>query len=249
MTFRLLTYNIMHGGGTRVQAIAEVIKACAPDLVLLQEATDPANVEKIADAAGMADYRSVRRQSLAFMSREKVAFCEWVRPRVSRHAFIDIVPAGEKLRVFGVHLSAIHSAWTEQRRVLELRALLRKIADQRDRFHVLAGDFNTIAPGVKLDMAKLPLRYHPMLWMTGGRVRWRTIQTVLDGGYVDVFRMLHPDASGDTLPTPDPHIRLDYVFLPHTLAGRATKCDVVRNVTAASASDHFPVLAEITVDA
>ena len=26
MTFRLLTYNIMHGGGDRVDAIAEVIK-------------------------------------------------------------------------------------------------------------------------------------------------------------------------------------------------------------------------------
>ena len=128
MTFRLLTYNILHGGGDRVAAIAEVIKACAPDLVLLQEATDPAKVEKIAELSGMADYRSVRRQSLAFVSRKKVAFCEWVRPRVSRHAFIDIVPAGERVRVFGVHLSAMHAAWTEQRRVLELRALLRKIA-------------------------------------------------------------------------------------------------------------------------
>ena len=27
MTFRLLTYNILHGGGDRVGAIAEVIKA------------------------------------------------------------------------------------------------------------------------------------------------------------------------------------------------------------------------------
>jgi endonuclease/exonuclease/phosphatase family metal-dependent hydrolase len=46
MTFRLLTYNIMHGGGDRIAAIAEVIKGCAPDLVLLQEASNPLNVRK-----------------------------------------------------------------------------------------------------------------------------------------------------------------------------------------------------------
>ena len=248
MTFRLLTYNILHGGGTRVKEIAAVIKACAPDLVLLQEATDPGNVEKIAEAAGMADFRSVRRQSLAFVSKRKVAFCEWVRPRVSRHAFIDIVPAGEKLRVFGVHLSAVHAAWTEQRRVLELRALLRKIAHQRERFHVLAGDFNTIAPGAKLEVGSLPLRLRPLMWLTGGRVRWRTIQTVLDAGYVDSFRMLHPEDPGWTLPTKNPHIRLDYVFLPHALSGRVTTCDVVRSDPASIASDHFPVVADLQID-
>ena len=248
MKFRLLTYNILHGGGTRVNEIAAVIKACDPDLVLLQEATDPKNIEKIAAAAGMADFRSVRRQSLAFVSRRKVAFCEWVRPRVSRHAFIDIVPAGEKIRLFGVHLSAVHAAWTEQRRVLELRALLKKITQHRDRFHVLAGDFNTIAPGAKLDIGTLPLRLRPLLWLTGGRVRWRTIQTVLDAGYVDSFRMLHPEDPGWTLPTKDPHIRLDYVFVPHAQAGRVMMCDVVRSSPASTASDHFPVIADLELD-
>ena len=248
MIFRLLTYNILHGGGNRVQAIADVITACAPDLVLLQEATDPAKVEKIAELSGMQDFRSVRRQSLAFMSRKKVVFCEWVRPRVSRHAFIDIVPAGERVRVFGLHLSAMHAAWTEQRRVFELRALLRKIADHRERFHVLAGDFNTIAPGVVLKAASLPLRYRPLLWLTGGRVRWRTIQTVLDAGYVDAFRMLHPEDAGFTLPTPEPHIRLDYVFTPHAQAGRVISCDVVRTAAAAAASDHFPVISDLKID-
>src|SRR5687768_18545671 len=41
------------------------------------------------------------------------------------YAFVEVVPEGEKLRVFGVHLSAVLAAWTEQRRMLELRALLR----------------------------------------------------------------------------------------------------------------------------
>ncbi len=248
MTFRLLTYNIRHGGGDRIAAIAEVIRACAPYLVLLQEATNPLNVRRIAELCGMADHRSVPGESLAFASRERVVFCEWVRPRVSRHAFIEVVPAGERIRIFGVHLSAVIAAWTEERRVNELRALLGSIEQHRDRAHVLAGDFNTIAPGATVQAGQLPLRLRPLLWLTGGRVRWRTIQTVLDAGYVDTFRMLHPDDPGLTLPVHAPILRLDYVFVPHAQGGSVTKCEVVRNAVAVGASDHFPVIAELKLD-
>ena len=156
--FRLLTYNIQHGGRGRVDPIANVINACAPDFVLLQEATDPAIVERLAEATGMADWRAFARQSLGFLSRRPVAYSEWIRPRISRHAFIEVVPAGETLRLFGVHLSAVHAAWTERRRVMELRALLRSVERHQHGFHVLGGDFNTIAPGELLEINRLPFR-------------------------------------------------------------------------------------------
>ena len=132
--FRLLTYNIQRGGRHRVDAIAAVISACAPDLVLLQEATDPSNVERLAAATGMGEWRSFRRQSLGFLSRRPVARYAWVRPRLSRHAFIEVVPAGTSIRLFGVHLSAIHAAWTERRRVMELRALCDRSRSIRTAF-------------------------------------------------------------------------------------------------------------------
>jgi endonuclease/exonuclease/phosphatase family metal-dependent hydrolase len=246
MTFRLLTYNILNGGVGRTSQIAAVINACSPDLVLLQEATDPANVERLAEATGMADCRAFRRQSLGFLSRRPVAFSQWIRPRISRHAFIEIVPAGERLHVFGVHLSAVLAAWTEQRRLFELRALLQSVARHEHRFAVLAGDFNTIAPGDQLDVGRLPMRVRPLMWLSGGRVRWRTIQTVLDAGYVDAFRAQHPDDPGSTLPAADPHIRLDYVFVPRLNIERVLACEVVRHPAAASASDHLPVMADLT---
>ena len=112
---------------------------------------------------------------------------------------------------------------------------------------ILAGDFNTVAPGDVFETAKLPLRVRPFVWLSGGRIRWRTIQTVLDAGYVDAFRALHPDDPGLTLPTPIPHVRLDYVFVPRGDAGRVVRCEVVRAGTAATASDHFPVIADLHV--
>ena len=54
---RLLSYNIRHGGVGRVEAIAAVIRGCAPDLVVLQEATRPDVVRSLAEAAGDAASR------------------------------------------------------------------------------------------------------------------------------------------------------------------------------------------------
>jgi exodeoxyribonuclease-3 len=242
--FRLLTYNIMRGGHRRVDAIAAVINACVPDLVLLQEATSPANVERLKAATGMAEGRAFARQSLGYLSRHPVVSSKWVRPRISRHAFIEIVPAGGTIRLFGVHLSAIHAAWTERRRVLELRALLKSVSQHEPGLHVLGGDFNTVAPGESLDIRRLPLRLRPFVWLSGGRVTWRTVQTVLDGGYVDAYRFKHPREPGATLPTSDPTLRLDYVFVPRQYAAQLVACDVVRHPAAVSASDHFPVVAD-----
>jgi len=147
--------------------------------------------------------------------------------------------------MFGVHLSAVHSAWTERRRVLELQALVRGVRGRGAGFHVLAGDFNTLAPGAVLDSSRLPLRLRPFLWATGGRVRWRTVKTVLEAGYVDAYRTLHPEAPGYTMPTWDPHVRLDYAFVPSVAADRLVACDVVQHPDIVAASDHLPVLTEI----
>jgi exodeoxyribonuclease-3 len=247
VTFRLLTYNIMYGGFGRIEAIAGIVKSCEPDLVLLQEATDPENVERIAGLAGMAEWRSFSRQSLAFLSRRKVASATWIRPRISRHAFIEVVPEGGQLRVYGVHLSAVHAAWTEYRRVLELRALLRSVARHQHGFHVLSGDFNTVAPNETLEVRRLPRRLRPLMWLSGGRIRWRTIQTILDAGYLDGFRATHPKDPGHTLPASDPHIRLDFMFLPKRDASRLLACEVVKHPDAPKASDHLPVFAEFQI--
>jgi endonuclease/exonuclease/phosphatase family metal-dependent hydrolase len=247
VTFRLLTYNIQRGGRARVEMIAHVINASRPDVVVLQEATDQAVVQQLAASTGMAGWGSFRRQSLGFLSREPLAHVSWHRPFVSRHAFIEVVPAGERLRIFGVHLSAVHAAWTEQRRVFELRALLRSVAQHQDGFHVLAGDFNTLAPGELLQAGRLPFRLRPLVWSTGGRIGWRTIQTVLDAGYADAYRTKHPDRPGLTMPTWDPHVRLDYVFVPRRFADRVLSCEVIDHEEARDASDHFPVAADLQV--
>ena len=247
MLLRILSYNIRKGGGGRERELAAVIRACDPELVLLQEATQPAVVATIAAESGMAQHGAKVGESLAFMSRHPVESFGWHRPRVSRHAFLEVQLKGSEIRVFGVHLSAVHAAWTESHRTYELRALLRSIAQHQHGFHLLAGDFNTLAPGDMLDIRKLPGRLRALVWLSGGRVRWRTIQIILDGGYLDAFRSIHAGVPGFTFPTWDPHVRLDYFFLPakHTTFLKA--CEIMDVPGAREASDHLPLMSTVDV--
>jgi len=59
--------------------------------------------------------------------------------------------------------------------------------------------------------------------------------------------MLHPDQPGFTFPTWDPHLRLDFVFVPQASLSRLKSCEVVQGTAPAAASDHLPLLAEIDV--
>jgi exodeoxyribonuclease-3 len=244
-TVKVLSYNVLRGGTGREQRLAAVIGKQSPDIAILQEATRPDVVHRLAEATGMPFSDATHGRSLAFLSRLPIAQHRWVRPRFSQHAFLEVVPEGIDLRIFGVHLSAVHAAWTERRRVRELRSLLTAIEPHGDGRHVLVGDFNTIAPDERLDVGRLPSRLRFLVWLSGGKIRWQTIAIMLGAGYVDGFRLLHPTDSGLTFPTWDPHVRLDYVFVPKSYASQLTQCEVVAGDGVASASDHFPIVAAI----
>jgi endonuclease/exonuclease/phosphatase family metal-dependent hydrolase len=243
---RILTYNICRGGGGKEEQLCAVIAAARPDLVVLQEATAPDVVEHLAKRTGMAQWASTRGESLGFLSRQTVRHFKWHHPRLSRHAFLEIDPGPGEFRVFGIHLSALYSAWTERHRVIELRALLASIQRHQHGFHVLAGDFNTLAPGDLLDFRKLPHRLRALVWLSGGTIRWRTIKLVLDAGYIDAYRLLHGSA-GYTFPTWAPHVRLDYLFTPSAFAPRIRACEIFTHPAAPAASDHLPLVAEVDV--
>jgi exodeoxyribonuclease-3 len=232
----------------REDPLAAVIRQIDPDIVVFQEATQPPVIERLSAETGMRFWAARPGHSLGFMSRLEIAHYEWHKPRGTRHPFLEIEPAGTTFRVFGLHLSAIHSKWTEMRRVRELRSLLKGIERHQEGFHVLVGDFNALAPGELLDPSRMPHWIRTIIWLSGGDIRRDTIQLVLNSGYVDGYRFLFPTDDGVTFPTWDPHLRLDYVFVPETFAMRLKSMKVMDTTpSAAAASDHFPLLAHLDV--
>ena len=250
MTLRLLSYNIRFGGLGREQALAETIIAASPDLVVFQEATHPEVIERLAEATDFPYWAARRNHSIGFLSRHQVEYHEWHYPAGARHSFLEIIPAGGEARVFGLHLSARFSKWDERRRTREIRSLLDGIKRHQEGFHVLVGDFNTLAPGEALNVDRMPAWIRALIWISGRKLQRETIQMMLDAGYYDGYRMLHPDVKGYTFPTWDPHVRLDYVFVPKAFAKRLVTCDVIcePKQRVQAASDHCPLIAELAMD-
>lgn len=245
MALRLLSYNIRFGGIGRTERLAQVIRDAAPDMVVFQEATDPSVVQALAAATGLTVWAAQRAYSVAFISRVAVTHFQWHFVRGSRHRFLEIVHAPSGARIFGVHLRPEFSKWGEARRVIETKRLLESIAIYQSGLHLLVGDFNTLAPGEILNIQRMPAWIRALLWFSGRDMQRDVVKLMLSENYLDGFRTLHPDVKGYTFPTWDPHLRLDYAFLPAQYMLCLRTCEVIQSPQAAQASDHFPLLAEL----
>src|SRR6478736_9541724 len=67
---RLVSYNIRFGGEGRLAFLGAVLAHLEPDVVLLQEATDPIAVDRIARAAGLGNVFRRPDWSVAALTRE-----------------------------------------------------------------------------------------------------------------------------------------------------------------------------------
>jgi exodeoxyribonuclease-3 len=246
---RVLSYNIRYGGTGREAALAAVVRAADPDVVMLQEATDPAVVRALSEATGLGAWGARPGHSTGFLSRLPVESHAWHHPRGSRHPFLEVALAPPAPRRFGLHLSAWFSRWSEQRRAREIRALLDGIRAHQEGFHAIAGDFNALAPGAPLDVRPFPRWIRAMIWVSGNEIGRDTIQTMLDRHYVDAWRLLRAHEDGYSFPTWDPHVRLDYFFTPARYGERIARVEVLTGVPEArTASDHFPLLVELDLE-
>jgi endonuclease/exonuclease/phosphatase family metal-dependent hydrolase len=243
---KLLSYNIRFGGRGREKELAKVVRATAPDLVVFQEAIDPGLISRLATATQMPFWAARHEHSIGYISRLEITHHEWHYPAGAKHSFLEIVLKGSEERIFGLHLSSTFSKWSERRRVREIQALLKSIERHQAGFHVLVGDFNTLAVGEVLDVRRMPAWIRGLVWLSGRDIQRETVQHLTAANYVDGYRLLHPAEKGYTFPVWDPHLRLDYVFLPSGFVRRLIQCEVVTLPDQTpKASDHLPLLADL----
>jgi endonuclease/exonuclease/phosphatase family metal-dependent hydrolase len=242
---RLLSYNIRFGGSRRRELIAGVIRDLDPDVVLLQEATEPEVVDWIGERTGLTT--TVRRTdwSVAALTRLPLSTQTWHQPRPGR-GFLELDSPESPVRIVGVHLTAGMTARGERIRVREAERLITLVGSA-PKASVVVGDFNSIAPGDRVVMSRWPLWLRILLRVDGG-IRTETIAMLERSGLVDTFRRLHADDPGYTLPARDPSVRLDYLLSTAEALPLVRSCDPVRATDeplVSRASDHLPLLSEI----
>jgi exodeoxyribonuclease-3 len=239
---RIVSYNIRFGGGSRLALIGAVIAELEPDVVLLQEATDPTAVDRIARIAGLANVYRRREWGIAGMTRVPVRGHAWHRPGRSR-GFLELEPAGEpRVRLLGLHLPAGLSARGERARLRSVDELLAWSGASAGDTTLLIGDLNSVARGDAPRIAGMPLWLRLLLRFDGG-IRSDVQDRLAEAGWVDAFRHLHPDAPGYTLPAHAPQVRLDYALVPRPLLSSVSSCGPGEDVAMAGrASDHLPLV-------
>jgi endonuclease/exonuclease/phosphatase family metal-dependent hydrolase len=322
----VVTYNILLGGARREQHITAVLRRLRADVITLQEVSNPDFAQRLARDLGMelvigaaSDGSGV---NLAVLSRIPVR--RWRnhthRGRMLRSHLETVLTVGGA-QVAELHLHSVHLAARfgerkkgEERRGRELDALLGDLGSTPPAPHLIAGDFNALAPGDHLEataffarMAELrraqvlvrqanglvtpkrvgedpavdeawlragvdprldvgipvlPFVVYPLTALLprsktvdrvlGGTVERWTVTRMLEAGYVDCYRHLHPRAHGYTCATWMPAARIDYVFAEPAMAARLRRCEVVGgrgwpDREATVASDHHPLLAEFAV--
>jgi len=250
MLFRVMTYNILDGGENREAHILKVIKSANPDVVILQEVYTERFLQSLSQESGMKYYIGTgnKQRKVALLSKLPVRSFKSHHPifpiwRNFIDAEIEIIPK-RTVRIVGVHPMANLEFAFEAWRFLEASFIVKYVQKDNEQFSLVAGDFNAIAPGEKVNTQSMPTWLKWMIYLQGNRVYHSSIAKYLSAGYIDCFRLMNSD-DGFTLPPPKPNARLDYIFVNTPMKSFLKRCWVVREPESVNhASDHYPVMAE-----
>ncbi|MGD0834168.1 MAG: endonuclease/exonuclease/phosphatase family protein [Candidatus Dormibacteria bacterium] len=161
-TIRVLTYNVLLGGGHREQRIAQVLRRSEADVIALQEVRDDGLLQRLAASLRMTSVFAPPGDGaglgLGVLARVPVdghrnhRHAEMLRS----HLELTLAIPGLPLRLHVLHLAARFGerAQGEERRVRELGCVLRDIERASPAPHLVLGDFNSLAPGEHLEATR-----------------------------------------------------------------------------------------------
>jgi exodeoxyribonuclease-3 len=250
MSLRLLTFNVQEGARGREEQVFEVLAEQEADVIVLQEVMDTTPVAEWAERLKSKSFvaRGNDGRHVALLARVPFKDPGTFSPPVLRHSLLSagVQASGGEIALFGVHLAApAYALWVERYRLRELRAIFGHIGHAARERLILAGDFNAIAPGDRVDLSGMSWRGRVAVVLQGGLVARQVVASILERGLVDCYRVRHPNDDGFTLPSDPPRVRLDYFFASPALCDRIQSCSVVQGPRMRGLSDHLPLMLEL----
>lgn len=238
---KLMSWNIQEGGEDRLDAIAAVIRANKPDCAALLEADSLPNAEALAAELRMTlTYGAANCPSaVAWLTAQPPVNSENHRLPQLAKTLLEIELRWDRapLRLFATHLG---SRWNMQQPEDEIISILEVLEQRGGDFHVLAGDLNALRPG---DPIGTPPSGEIRRGDAAEGAARLTIRRVLDAGYVDCFRHIHPRRRGFTYSSEAAWLRVDYIFASPALTRCLDDCEIINTRLTRRASDHLPVMA------
>jgi endonuclease/exonuclease/phosphatase family metal-dependent hydrolase len=156
-----------------------------------------------------------------------------------------LLPGNTPLTVYVTHLD--HT--DEAARLLQLRVARQWLVRDRNRPHIVMGDFNAIS---LWDFVERPAEYAALAAHEKGQNLTADPQVIAQmekSGYIDLLRQHGAPGQQSFLPAADSNLRIDYIFASAALAPYAHSCRIWQEPVGREASDHRPVLAELAYPA
>jgi exodeoxyribonuclease-3 len=243
---KVMTWNILVGGGGRLAAIQEVVRRERPDVLCLQELRGVKRHADRLEALGMTPHvsPSLFGQPVAVLARPDYPMTRTrsVRWRMHHAAAIATVRApASALTVVSTHLNP----FSPYRRYREARWLAAHVGSRR-RMVLIAGDLNSLDPATDhvATIDRLAPSYRKRHLGPDGRPDTRAIAAFLAAGFHDLGYGLGASAPTKGLGGPEfSGMRLDYLLASPPLAGRLQHIAILRDDQTDYASDHYPVVA------
>lgn len=255
---KLMSYNIWDGAPDRLSKVVEVVQNESPDYLTVNEAnTFSAHNNKILKEfasktgfpyfdlalSGEMDYH------VAVFSKFPLRNVVKLQPLARACLIAEInVPIG-LISIASLHLTP----FTEDMRHPEIDLILRaqKTAENR----ILMGDMNSLSPHDNYSDSIIKNFDNVLLtkFTKGGRLRFDAIKKIEESGYYDCA-VIKKKSSDPTVPTSiasksdHGRMRLDYAFVSKPLTDYIDNYSVISNELADTASDHYPIIIELSGD-
>jgi len=268
---KVLTYNI-HGwrsldpaGAFNLDDLVEVIGDAQADLVGLNEVFHPrpadggAALARLAARLGMTfafGPTLTAAESPAGIPYGNAVLSRW--PIVAHAAHrLAAGPAGATSETRGLFETRMHAPSgqpftlyvthldhrSEASRQAQWRAASTWLTRDRDRPHLVVGDFNALAScdyPTADTVAELQARRAIQSWPAAV---FDLVSQIGKTGYRDAFASAGV-GDGATFPADALHMRIDYIFQPSGAPGELVRCRRWAHPRARAASDHLPMFAE-----
>jgi endonuclease/exonuclease/phosphatase family metal-dependent hydrolase len=159
-----------------------------------------------------------------------------------------LLPDQRALTAYVTHLD--HT--DETARLTQLRAARTWTMRDRNRPHLMMGDFNAISrwdyEGRDEAWSQLVSHDHAA-HMANGETGPTVVAYMEKTGYEDAQRLAGSSGEQSFIPSSEPSFRIDYIFVSKALAPSVRSARVWHEPAGSEASDHRPVLAEIDWEA